>query len=474
MNLFPFQFHNVLDKKLITNDAGEFFLTSEKNLKNMIDRNIDQNFSDFLFDKGFQYKEENDLYWNNFKFKLIKRKKIPDKIGYYMIIPTLRCNLNCTYCQVSRADENAKNYDWEEEHLNLFYQLIESNNHKHIKIEFQGGEPTLRSDIIKKILDWTSANNIKAELVICTNLQNLNSDLLEIIDHDNVFISTSIDGKKTLHERQRTENKGTTDVFFNNLHYVLNKYGIDKVSALPTFTDFSKIEETIDFYIELGLKSIFLRPVNYQGFARKKFPSSQNQVSEWSKAYFSSLEKLFIKNHKNKQDQRILEFGFENSLKRIFNIGYNGYVDLRSPNFYAKDNIIIDFDGKFYPSDEARMLSRIKIIDFSIGNLKDGLDSKKITDLNWNSIGETNPDCINCAYQPYCGVDMVDDISRYNRIDIPKHLTAFCQSQMSKFNFIFEKITSMDPVDIFNINGHLTKNFNYQPPFGKIFYDTTH
>ena len=120
------------------------------------------------------------------------------------------------------------------------------------------------------------------------------------------------------------------------------------------------------------------------------------------------------------------------------------------------------------------MLSRIKIIDFSIGNLKDGLDSKKITDLNWNSIGETNPDCINCAYQPYCGVDMVDDISRYNRIDIPKHLTAFCQSQMSKFNFIFEKITSMDPVNIFNINGHLTKNFNYQPPFGKIFYDTTH
>ena len=75
MSLFPFQFHNVLDKKLITNDAGEFFLTSEKNLKNMIDRNIDQNFSDFLFDKGFQYKEENDLYWNNFKFKLIKRKK---------------------------------------------------------------------------------------------------------------------------------------------------------------------------------------------------------------------------------------------------------------------------------------------------------------------------------------------------------------------------------------------------------------
>ena len=91
---------------------------------------------------------------------------------------------------------------------------------------------------------------------------------------------------------------------------------------------------------------------------------------------------------------------------------------------------------------------------------------------NWNSINEVNPDCLNCGYQSFCGVDIVDDISRYSRIDIPKHLTSFCQTHLKKFDYVFEKIMSMEPVNLFNINGHLTKNFNYQPPFGQIFYDT--
>ena len=53
------------------------------------------------------YEKENDLYWNNFKYKLVK-EKLPDQLSYFMIIPTLRCNLNCSYCQVSRVDEKPR------------------------------------------------------------------------------------------------------------------------------------------------------------------------------------------------------------------------------------------------------------------------------------------------------------------------------------------------------------------------------
>ena len=472
MNLFPYQFHNINNKKLITNDAGEFFFTNEKHLDKLIKREIDGKFTKFLLNKGFMYEKENDLYWNNFKYKLVKRKKLPDQLSYFMIIPTLRCNLNCSYCQVSRVDEKAKNYDWSAEDLKLFLNFLETNNTTRGKIEFQGGEPTLRLDIINKIQHWIKNNNLNFDLIICTNLQNLSNDFKKLLENENVFISTSIDGKKKIHQKQRTKDKGTTDEFYKNLDFVLKNYGNDKISALPTFTDFSKIDETVEYYKELGLKSIFLRPVNFQGFARKKYPSSLNQVDLWTDAYFKSLDKIFLNNHKSKD--RILEFGFENILKRIFNVGYNGYVDLRSPNFYAKDNVIIDYDGKFYPSDEARMLTRIKLMDFSIGNLRDGFDNDKLSKFNWNSMNETNPDCINCAYQPYCGIDIVDDISRYSRADLPKYLTSFCQTHMKKFNYVFDKIISMDPVNLFNINGHLTKNFNYQPPFGQIYYDTTH
>ena len=168
---------------------------------------------------------------------------------------------------------------------------------------------------------------------------------------------------------------------------------------------------------------------------------------------------------------KLQEFAFGLTLKRVFNIGYKGHVDLRSPNFAASDYIVVDFNGKLYPSDEARMISRIGVIDLSIGDLFNGINKKIVNQFNWDQVNETNPDCIHCAYQPYCGIDSVDELSRYNRIDIPKNETAFCENHMSKFNDIFSRILSNDPVNIYNITGHLTGNYKTDPPYGQIVYD---
>ena len=69
------------------------------------------------------------------------------------------------------------------------------------------------------------------------------------------------------------------------------------------------------------------------------------------------------------------------------------------------------------------------------------------------------------------GVDSVDDLSRYNRIDLPKYETSFCQSHISKFDDIFTKLISNNPANLYNISGHLNGIFNLNPPFGRIVYD---
>ena len=284
-----------------------------------------------------------------------------------------------------------------------------------------------------------------------------------------MYISTSIDGSSEIQKNQRTETKELTSKFFKNFDYIFKKYGKEKISALQTFSNFKEVKNTIDKYSELGLNYIYLRPVNFQGFARKHFPESKTQINEWLNIYFSSLEYLFHKNYSSKKN--MIEFGFTTNLKRIFNVGYNGHLDLRNPNFAARDNFVINYDGKLYPSDESRMISRIGVIDLSIGNITESIDNKKISEFNWNQISDTNPDCIHCAHQPYCGIDCVDDLSRYSRIDIPKFDTTFCQNQMSKFDDIFKRILSNDPISIYNITGHLTKIFTLKPPYGKVVYD---
>src|SRR5690606_13771281 len=91
----------------------------------------------------------------------------------------------------------------------------------------------------------------------------------------------------------------------------------------------------------------------------------------------------------------------------------HGFVDFRSPSRFGEGYCVVDFDGRLYPTDEARMLSRTGHIDLSIGTLASGIDQDRTSQLNLQAIHHVDPDCQHCAYMPYCGIDLIDDISRY-------------------------------------------------------------
>jgi radical SAM protein with 4Fe4S-binding SPASM domain len=111
----------------------------------------------------------------------------------------------------------------------------------------------------------------------------------------------------------------------------------------------------------------------------------------------------------------------------------------------ARDYILIDYDGTFYPTDEARMVTRVGQIDLSIGDVYSGIDLEKVAVLNQHSFNNFHEDCIHCPYQPYCGTDIVDDISRYDRIDVIKADTWFCKRHISIFDRLFSYMYSNDP-----------------------------
>ena len=136
----------------------------------------------------------------------------------------------------------------------------------------------------------------------------------------------------------------------------MKNFGPSKISALPTITEdlYDKPKELINTYRKYGFKSIFLRPVNYQGFARKKFEEISKDYIKWSNFYIKAID--FIREINTKE--YFEEYYLSLLLERIFSSNIkNNYVDFRSPNFIAHDYLVIDYSGKFYPSDEARMLT---------------------------------------------------------------------------------------------------------------------
>lgn len=374
-----------------------------------------------------------------------ERRDTSELLDYLILVPTLRCNLSCSYCQVSRVAANRPGYDWDESTLAAVLSLLDTLPTGRLKIEFQGGEPTLRMDLIEAVIDRASRFE-QSEFVICTNLQHLTPAFLKVLERDDVYVSTSLDGDFATHMHNRTAETTATDEFRTNLRIVIDQFGPAKVSALPTIDPRKPPapDALIDAYLEFGLTNIFLRPINFQGFARKRHQHAREQDKSWRLYYRRFVDSLIARNWADRS-QVLEETYLGLCLRRIFRPREERHVDLRSPNPVGTDYLLIDHDGTIYPTDEARMLARSGVVDLSIGTVFEGWETDKRALLNAHATNAGDPACEACAYQPYCGRDIVDDLARYGRIDLPRHETEFCRKHMAMFDLVFELIYSEDP-----------------------------
>ncbi|MBZ9775976.1 His-Xaa-Ser system radical SAM maturase HxsB [Mesorhizobium sp. CO1-1-8] len=444
MNVWPLKFRERPNGELLfTDDAGGFFVGSRQFLERYTGDGLSAMDSHFLRDNGHAFEREGDPDWMSFAYRWARRQSKPQDLSYLILIPTLRCNLTCGYCQVSRAPESAQGFDWTDETLQAVLGFIDAMKGPEIKIEFQGGEPLLRIDLLEQVRAFTRSKFPNSQFVVCTNLQRLGDREWTLLDQPDTFVSTSLDGSHETHTRQRTHDSQATDMFFGNLAEAVRRLGPGKVSALPTIDvdrppDF---EDLVDNFELHGIRSIYLRPINHQGFARRR-KSDPKSIAKWNALHSDFIDYIIDRNHRT--GRYVEEYYFSQCLSRFLRSGADNHVDLRNPNFFASDYIVIDHDGQLYPTDEARMLSRIGRVDLSIGTVAAGVDQTKVQLLNQVSINNFDADCIHCVYQPFCGTDVVDDLSRDGRVDLARTETWFCKRHISLFDKVVEVITRRD------------------------------
>ncbi|MER2535272.1 MAG: His-Xaa-Ser system radical SAM maturase HxsB [Rhizobiaceae bacterium] len=445
ISIWPLKFREATDGDiLLADDAGGFFRSNEAFLTRYASGALTADDHTFLLSNGHAFRNELDPAYLSFAYRWARRQSVRHELSYVILVPTLRCNLTCDYCQVSRAPATARGFDWTEETLAATIAFLDRIDSSALKIEFQGGEPLLRLDLLDAVRRFCRSRFSQSQFVVCTNLQNVTEEAWFFLASEDTFISTSLDGDRGTHQRQRTRSDQSTAEFFANLDHAIERFGPSKISALPTIdVDRPPSSDTlISAFANLGLTSIYLRPINYQGFARRRGQADSGSLHRWSEYHSSFVEALIAYNFNN--NAQLEEYYFSQCLRRVLRLDADNHVDLRNPSFLATDYIVVDYDGRFYPSDEARMLSRIGQVDLSVGNVKDGIDEVKVGQLNMASMNNFDPDCIHCVYQPFCGTDIVDDLSRYGRIDLRRAETWFCQRHLAVFDKVFELLYRQD------------------------------
>ena len=444
MNVWPLKFRSTADGLLLfSDDAGGFFCSDAAFLERYAADRLSESDLGFLGRGGHAYRAEGDLAHTAFAYRWSQRQAVRRELGYVILVPTLRCNLSCGYCQVSRASEAAKGYDWTPEFTAQTLGFLDRLTTSEIKIEFQGGEPLLRVDLLEEVREFCRQRFATSTFVVCTNLQRLGEREWDFLSAPDTFVSTSLDGDASTHQRQRSGSVEATRSFFANLDEAIARLGPGKVSALPTIDPLSPpvFDTLIEAFEQRGLRSIYLRPINHQGFARRGRAVDEGG-DRWIAYHGDFIERLIERNHRT--GVMLEEYYFSQCLKRALRAGADEHVDLRNPNFFADDYLVVDYDGTLYPTDEARMQSRIGRVYLAIGHVRDGIRREVVETLNAASLNTFDPDCVHCAYQPFCGSDVIDDISRYGRVDVPKHETWFCRRHTSLFDKVFELIYRQD------------------------------
>jgi len=169
---------------------------------------------------------------------------------HVMLVPTLGCPSNCSYCWSSEEGSPVMSIETIKEVVDWLGDFRDGP----VTLTFHGGEPLLAGyDFFKEALPLLAEGlgHLKPAFALQTNLWNLTPELAQLFAEYNIPIGSSIDGPKELNDFQR--GKGYYDKTMRG--YEIAKFHNLKVSFICTFTSYSiKFKEDIfNFFLEEGL-----------------------------------------------------------------------------------------------------------------------------------------------------------------------------------------------------------------------------
>ncbi len=450
--LLPLRFTRLDEQRyVLTNFTGEYHVVTGSLLYDFVQHRLphDAQAYDDLKAKHFLIDSNSSSAIDLLALKTRTRyERLANFTALHMFVVTLRCEHSCPYCQVSRQNDDQSQFDMTEETADRALDHVFRSPSPNIMIEFQGGEPLLNFPLIEHIVHGAIERNHRARrelgFVIATNLALVTDDMLRFCDVHSIHISTSLDGPRDLHNKNRPRAGGDSyERAVQGIARTRETLGCDNISAMMTTTAASlgRAREIVDEYVSNGFRGIFFRPLSPYGFAVKTKGFAAYDSDQWLPFYFEGLVYIIELNRRGVQ---FLEFYAAVILQKMLTPFQPGYVDLMSPAGIGLGALVYNYDGKVYASDESRMLGEMHDDTFCLGTVYDSYEelmlSDKLLEPLEGSFSGSVPMCVTCAFEPYCGSDPVYHHATQHDFVGRKPASDFCRRKMAIFRGLIARM----------------------------------
>ena len=184
---------------------------------------------------------------------------LKDDIDNLAVVITCKCQLGCIYCHQDQGRP-----DLSQKELYDSIDLLFTSPLNEVELQFFGGEPLLRPDLIKKGIEYAQKKkkevNKNIRYLITTNGLLLEKDLLLFFKKYNVTIMLSVDGNCHTHLKNRPFKANRPVNYFTRISKALrliretgNSYFINMV-FLPQ--DIKYLDLNLSYLIKEGVRDV--------------------------------------------------------------------------------------------------------------------------------------------------------------------------------------------------------------------------
>lgn len=306
---------------------------------------------------------------------------------HVMLIPTLGCPSNCSYCWSSEETSPVMSIETIEETV----EWLKNFRDEPVTFTFHGGEPLLAGyHFFKKALKLLAEglSHLKPAFALQTNLWNMTPDLAQLFSEYDIPIGSSIDGPKEINDFQRGE--GYFDRTMQG--YKIAQDNDLKVSFICTFTSYSVNykEEIFNFFLENGF-NMKLHPAlpSIKDENPEKWALSPEEYGELLiyllDEYLENVDKIVIQN-------------LDHLCKCVFTRRGTvcTYVDCMD------DTFAVGPDGNIYPC-----YRFVGMPEYVMGNVRDHPTMEDLAQTDpWKLLHEfkdyVDEECGKCNYIKFC------------------------------------------------------------------------
>ncbi|MER5750825.1 radical SAM protein [Streptomyces sp. NPDC002088] len=231
----------------------------------------------------------------------------PARISGYRIVVTDTCNMHCTYCFVD-TNTGADDITIPDLREGLEYLFEQNAGREEVTIQWFGGEPTTRFDLMKYgdeySLELAEKYGVgRVQFTVVTNGVLLKDDMIEHFKKYKYGVGVSFDGRPDDNKIERflLSGKPADGRIHRNIQRLLEAGVHVGCNLTPTPTNVSDLPDTVEYVLSLGINFIYVNTpipisgrwhVDGEALTRAVFRSRLLALSRGA-MLFSSLDRIY-------------------------------------------------------------------------------------------------------------------------------------------------------------------------------------